>query len=109
MAGPDVIKARPPVILSSAVKGYRPETMDTPAGYVLKTGPRRPASGFQSNTPTKAPGAIAKPMGTGTPDRIPSVNRRQRGGHTVKPPDRLGLPGRVIIPNTGISLPNSNR
>jgi hypothetical protein len=109
MAGPDVIKARPPVILSSAVKGYRPESMDVPAGYVLKTGPRRPAAGFSADTATKTPGAIAKPMGTGSPDRIPEANLRRRSGHTVKPPDRLGLPGRVIIPNNGISLPNSNR
>lgn len=107
MAGPDVIKARPKLVLPSQVPGYRPEKMDVPAGFVLKTGPRRPAAGYQSNTPTKAPGAIQKDH-TSVQTVIPQVKRR-RAIHSVTPVDRLGRPGRVIIPHNGISLPNSNR
>lgn len=108
MAQVEVLKKKPTMVSPYSVPGYRPATMDVPTGPVLKTGPRRPGAGFQADMTTKAPGAITKPMGTGTPDRIPDAQRR-RTRLTVKPPDRLGLPGRVIIPNTGISLANSNR
>lgn len=103
----EVLKPKPKMVSPYSVKGYRPEGMDIPIGPVLKIGPRRPAGGYQSDTPTKTPGAIVKDH-TSVQTVIPAVQRRRRLA-TVTPVDRLGRPGRVIIPNNGISLPNSNR
>ena len=109
MATVEVKKPKPVLVSPYSVQGYRPEHMDVPLGPVLKTGPRRPAGGYASNTKTKAPGAIVKEHTTAE-TRIPSVNLRAnpRRAATITP-HRFGLRQRVIIPNTGISLPNTNR
>lgn len=107
MANPTVVKPTPAMVSPYSVPGYRPPNMDVPTGPVLKTGSRRPASGYQANTPTKAPGGTVKTHTTPRGD-IPAVKKR-RAVHTVTPMRPLNKSGRVIIPNNGISLPNSNR
>jgi hypothetical protein len=106
MAGPTVLKPKSKMVNPYTVKGYRPEfvgapelVMDVPTGDVLALGPRRPASGYQMDTATKAPGAILKPMASGLPDRI-------RARPLTRPMGGLG--GRFIIPNNGTSLRNTN-
>jgi hypothetical protein len=101
MATAEVIKRKPAMVEANRVTGYRPATMDTPAGYVLKLGPRRPASGYPSDMATKTPGAIVKGHTAPGPDRGVHPHRVKL---TQSPPDRMGMKGRTIIPLNGRSL-----
>jgi hypothetical protein len=109
-----ILKPKPKLVPASSVKGYRPEFVGDPGraveptGFVLKTGPRRPGAGYQSNTPTKAPGAN---LNVGAKNTGPQTQKsKARKGPTIgraNPNFVLGV-GRTIVPNNGISLGNIN-
>jgi hypothetical protein len=112
MATVEVIKPKPKLVPASSVKGYRPEFVGDPGraveptGFVIKTGSRNLASGSNTSVPTKAPGAILKPMAGAVPDQTPIKRAGIKVGRR-DPRFVLGR-GRTIIPNNGISLGNAN-
>lgn len=117
MATVTIKKPEPKLVPASSVKGYRPATSgfvgdpsrrNPPTGFVLATGPRRPASGYQSNTPTKTPGATLNVGAKNTgPQTQKSKARRGPTPGKADPNFILGV-GRTIIPHNGISLPGAN-
>jgi hypothetical protein len=118
MAQVTIKKPEPKLVQASTVKGYRPdkdgfvgapEKQNPPTGFVLQTGPRRPASGYQSNTPTKAPGANLNVGAKNTGPHTQLASGRRRGPTYGKADPRfvLGV-GRTIIPHNGISIGHAN-
>jgi hypothetical protein len=114
MATVTVVKPKPVLVPATSVKGYRPEFIGQPGravpptGFVLKTGSRSSGASTSTSLPTKAPGATLK-VGANNTGPQTQMSKPRQGIKVGRADPRFVLgKGRTIIPNSGISLGNSN-